>query len=96
MESRGEEFARVSEKFSRNFKRLKNTKAWHGRTFDEKCIEKIVADFYHFIMHEYIHRNDNYFCRDSELAKEDKFEKIRTWEKLCIKDDARICFRHKD
>ena len=52
---------------------------------NEACITRIVANFWHFIMHK-VHKNDRYFCNISELVTEDKFRNLRAWESLRIKD----------
>ena len=56
--------------------------------------KKIIVDFYRFIMHDiFIEMTITSFYHDSELATENKFEKIRAWEKLFIKDyKLPICF----
>jgi hypothetical protein len=36
------------------YKVVNNSKAWYRGSFDQKCIARIVADIYAFIMHQYV------------------------------------------
>ena len=71
-------YLRACDKYSHNWRQLKKSQGWWQKeNVDHKKITQTVADICKFVMDSCMHVGRTFFNKESELARADKYEKIR-------------------
>ena len=58
-----------------------------GRVVTPKKVTQTIANICGFVMHKCVHQGEMFFSEESELAYDEKYEKIKNWTtKLHFRD----------
>ena len=72
------EYLRACGKFNNSWRQLQKFQSWwENETIDQRTITQTVADICKFVTDQCCHVDGQY--TGSELAREEKFEKLRNW-----------------
>jgi hypothetical protein len=76
----------MCKQFSSSWWQLKKSKGWWRREAVDQNFRQMVADICKFVT-KAAHEGRTFFNKESELAKDSKFERVRNWSNMLeIKD----------
>ena len=74
------EYLRACGKFNNSWRQLQKSQSWWEKeTIDRRNITQTVADICKFVTDQCCHVDGRFFYIGSELATEERFEKLRNW-----------------
>ena len=74
------EYLKACGKFNNSWRQLQKSQSWwENETIDQRTITQIVTNICKFVTYQCCHVDGQFFYTKSELAREDKFEKLRNW-----------------